>query len=147
MTDIEYLRLALVEAKKCAKSNDVPIGAVIVMDGKIIARAHNERNKRGLASAHAEVLAINKANKKMGDFRLTGATIYVTKEPCLMCMGTILSARISRICYGARDRRFGTESLATNNNFNHKCSIVGGILEHECESIISDFFKKVRNGK
>ena len=144
MEKTDYMNLALAEAKKCQKSADVPIGAVIVLDGKVIAKAHNQREKKGLTIAHAEILAINKANKKVKDFRLDNAEIYVTKEPCLMCMGAILSARIKKIYFGVKDKRFGTSELAVNNNFNHKCEIEGGILKEDCESILSQFFKSIR---
>ncbi len=138
------MREALSEAKKCATSSDVPVGAIIVLDGKIIAQAHNERERRGETIAHAEILAISIANKVVGDFRLENAEIYVTKEPCLMCMGAILSSRISKIYYGARDKRFGTEYLAKENNFNHKCEIEGGVLGRECEELLTNFFKSIR---
>lgn len=144
MTKFDYMQLALDEAKKSLKSQDVPVGAVIVFNGKIIAKAHNKREKTGLVSAHAEILAINKANKKLKNFRLDKAEIYVTKEPCLMCMGACLSARLKKIYYGVSDERFGTSEFAETNKFNHKCQIEGGILEKECKSLLSDFFKKLR---
>ena len=144
MTKFDYMKIALEEAKKSLKSNDVPVGAVIVLDGKVISKAHNKREKTGLVSAHAEILAINKANKKVKNFRLDKAEIYVTKEPCLMCMGACLSARLKKIYFGASDDRFGTKEFAQNNKFNHKCQIEGGILEAECKSLLSNFFKKLR---
>ena len=144
MNDEYYMRLALNEAKKSLKSEDVPVGAVIVKDGKILSKAHNMREKKQTVISHAEINAIIKANKKQKRYRLDGAVIYITKEPCLMCMGTILSARLSRIVYGAKDLRFGTEHLAKDNNFNHKCEITGGILQGECESLLSNFFKNLR---
>lgn len=144
MTDEYYMNLAINEAKKSLKTDDVPVGAVIVKDGKILSKSHNQREDRNLTTAHAEILAINKANKKVDSYRLDGAVIYITKEPCLMCMGAILSSRISKIVFGAFDPRFGTRELATNNNFNHKCEIAGGILENECREMLSSFFKKLR---
>lgn len=144
MTDEEYMMLALNEAKKCSKANDVPVGAVIVIDNKIVAKAHNTRELKQLTVGHAEINAISKANKKVNRCRLDGGTIYITKEPCLMCMGSILSARLDKIVYGAKDLRYGTENFATDNNFNHKCEIVGGVLEKECSSLISSFFKSLR---
>ena len=144
MDKIDYMREAIREAKKSLKSNDVPVGAVIVKDGKIIAKAYNKREKTQQTIAHAEILAIGIANKKVGNFRLDGCEIYVTKEPCLMCMGAILSSRIKKIYYGARDKRFGTESLAQDNNFNHKCEIEGGVLSSECEGLLTNFFKSIR---
>ena len=144
MTDEYYMELALKEARKSLGSGDIPIGAVVVLDGKVVSRAHNTREKDQLATGHAEINAITKANKKMGRYRLDGGVIYVTKEPCLMCMGTILSARISRIVYGMKDLRFGTEELARDNKFNHKCDITGGVLEEECSALVSQFFKTLR---
>lgn len=144
MTDEEYMRIALNETKKCGFSNDVPVGAVIVMDGKIIAKAYNQKEKNMATCDHAEILCIKKANKKLKTNRLDNAIIYTTKEPCLMCMGAILSARISKIVYGASDLRFGTKSFAKDNNFNHKCEVVGGILKDECSQVLSEFFKKLR---
>ena len=121
MDKIDYMRLCLKETKKCNKHKDVPVSAIIVKDDVIISKAYNRREKDNLTCAHAEILAINKANKKLKTNRLDGAEIYVTKEPCLMCMGAILSARISKIYFGAEDKRFGTKELATNNNFDVAC--------------------------
>lgn len=140
----DYMNLAIAEAKKCTKSGDVPVGAVIVFKNKVIAKAHNKREKNNMTTAHAEILAINKANKALKDFRLDNCDIYVTKEPCLMCMGALLSARIKKIYFGAKDKRFGTSSLAKENNFNHKCEIEGGILKETCESMLTEFFKSIR---
>ena len=136
--------VAIIEARKCIRHDDVPCGAVIVKDGKILSKARNVREKRKLTMGHAEILAIAKANKKLRSNRLDGAVIYITKEPCLMCMGAILSARISKIVFGAYDLRYGTMQLATNNNFNHTCEIIGGVLEEECKKILTDFFSKLR---
>lgn len=144
VTNEDYMALALKESRKSLKSGDVPCGAVIVKDGKILAVAHNLREKKKLTIAHAEILAINKANKKEKCNRLDGAIIYITKEPCLMCMGAILSARISKIVFGAYDPRFGTMELATSNKFNHKCEIIGGVKEEECKAMLTDFFSKLR---
>ncbi len=144
MTDIEYMKLALIEAKKSLKSEDVPVGAVIVLDDKVIAVAHNAREKDNKVVAHAEINAITKAGSVLGRYRLDGAVIYITKEPCLMCMGAILSARISKIVYGANDLRFGTSDLATNNRFNHKCKVVSGVLEEDCSELITNFFRTIR---
>lgn len=144
MTKEDYIRICLTEASKCKKSNDVPVGAVIVCNGKIIAKAHNLREKNRRTCSHAEILAINKANKRVKNHRLDNMEIYVTKEPCLMCMGAILSARISKIYFGAEDKRFGTQELAKENKFNHKCDIEGGILKEECERVLTEFFKGIR---
>ena len=144
MNDEDYMKIALAEAQKSLTNGDVPVGAVIVLDGKIIAKAHNTREKDQLAIGHAEINAICKANKIVNRYRLDGAIIYITKEPCLMCMGALLSARIGKIVFGAKDLRFGTMEFATNNNFNHKCDIIGGVLASDCESVLTDFFKSLR---
>ena len=145
MDKLELMKISLEEAKKSLKSQDVPVGAIIVKDGKIIAKAHNKRELLKSTCAHAEILAIKKANKKLKCSRLDGADIYVTKEPCLMCMGAILSARIRKIYFGVEDKRFGTQDLAVNNKFNHKCEIEGGILEEDCEELLTNFFRSLRN--
>ena len=138
------MKLAIIEAIKSLQSGDVPIGAVIVKDGEIIASSYNQKEKNNRVTDHAEIIAINIAAEKLNNYRLDGATIYTTKEPCLMCMGAILSARIKRIVFGASDYRFGTAELATNNKFNHKCQILAGVCKDECEKLISEFFKKLR---
>ena len=144
MTDEEYMMIALAEAKKSLVSEDVPVGAVIVYNGEIIAKSYNQKEKHKKATHHAEILAIEEASDYLGTYRLDDAIIYTTKEPCLMCMGAILSARIKKIVFGAYDKRFGTSDLATNNNFNHKCEIVGNVCKEECEAILSNFFKNLR---
>ena len=143
-SDNYYMEIALKEAKQSIGSGDIPIGAVVVLNGEILSKAHNTKEKDGLVTSHAEITAINQASKKLGNYRMDGGTIYITKEPCLMCMGAILSARIARIVYGAKDLRFGTAELATNNNFNHKCEITGGVLADKCAKTITDFFKELR---
>ena len=144
MSDEYYMRIALKEARKSLKNHDVPVGAVIVLNDKIVSKSYNQKEKQKSTCAHAEILAIKKANKKLNCNRLDGATIYTTKEPCLMCMGAILSARLKRIVFGASDLRFGTKQLAKENNFNHKCEIEEGVLENECSLILSEFFKDLR---
>ena len=144
MIDEEYMKIAIEEGKKSLASNDVPIGAVIVLDDKIIGKSYNQKEKNKQAIHHAEILAIMEASENLNNYRLDNATIYTTKEPCLMCMGAILSARIKKIVYGASDKRFGTKELATNNNFNHKCEITGGVCKEECEELLSEFFKSLR---
>lgn len=144
MTDEQYMKMAIIQAKKSLAYEDVPVGAVIMLGDKVIAKSYNQKEKNKKATHHAEILAINKASEKLGTNRLDGATIYTTKEPCLMCMGAILSARINRIVYGAKDKRFGTEYLAKDNKFNHTCDILGGVLKEDCERLLSDFFKNLR---
>ena len=147
MTDEEYMREAIAEAKKAAEIGEVPVGAVIVRDGEIIARAHNERETGKDATRHAEIIAIEKACKALGGWRLIGCDMYVTLEPCPMCAGAIVNARVVRVVYGARDLRAGAFGSVLNLNeypLNHKPEIVGGVLEDECLSPIRDFFKKKR---
>lgn len=148
MVDHEkFMKEAIKEAKKCLLNEDVPIGAVITCGGKIISRAYNKKEWKNCATYHAEIIAIEKACLKVKNFRLNECSIYVTKEPCMMCLGAILSARIKSIYFGAYDKKYGTGDLAQNNNFNHKSEIIGGICQKECEELLSNFFKKVRNEK
>jgi len=140
----DFMKLAIIEGQKCLRTQDVPVGAVIVKGDKVIAYAHNLKEKKKNCLCHAELLAISKASKKLKNFRLSDCDIYVTKEPCLMCMGAILSARIRKIYFGASDKRFGTINLAKENNFNHKCDVEGGLLKKECEELLKTFFSKLR---
>lgn len=143
-----FMRLALIEAKRAAKIGEVPIGAVIVRGGEVIAKAHNKREKLKLATAHAEILAINKACKKLGDWRLEGCEMYVTLEPCAMCAGAILNSRIESVYFGAYEKKGGAvESrlrLLDGCGLNWSAKCEGGILIDECSAIISDFFKNRR---
>ena len=140
----DFMKLAIIEGQKCLRTQDVPVGAVIVKGDKVISYAHNLKEKKKNCLCHAELLAISKASKKLKNFRLSDCDIYVTKEPCLMCMGAILSARIRKIYFGASDKRFGTINLAKENNFNHKCDVEGGLLKKECEELLKTFFSKLR---
>ena len=147
MTDVEYMREAIAEAKKAAEIGEVPVGAVIVRGGEIIARAHNERETGKDATRHAEIIAIEKACRALGGWRLIGCDMYVTLEPCPMCAGAIVNARVVRVVYGARDLRAGAFGSVLDLNeypLNHKPEIVGGVLEDECLVPIRDFFKKKR---
>lgn len=147
--DEKYMRIALKQAQKAAEIDEVPVGAVIVSNGKIIAKAFNKREKSNDPTSHAEVNAVRKACKKLNSWRLSDSTIYVTIEPCSMCAGTLLQTRIKRIVYGAKDLKGGAiESsleLFKAKNINHHPEIVGGVLEMECSSIISNYFKSKRN--
>ena len=146
--DEKFMLEAIKEAKKAALIDEVPVGCVIVKDGKIISRAHNLREKNLDPTSHAEVLAIRKASKKLHSWRLDGLEIYVTIEPCSMCAGTILQARLKRVVYGAKDPKGGAlESslrLFDAKNINHHPEIVGGVLKDECSSIMSNYFKEKR---
>ncbi len=143
-----FMDAALKEAQKAAKENEVPVGAVIVYKDKIIAAAHNKCKKESNSTAHAEISAIKKAEKLLKKEKLTDCSIYVTLEPCLMCAGAIMGARIGEVVYGAADNEMGAVESAVNvfNNecFNYKPKIFGGIREAECKALIQDFFKKLR---
>lgn len=139
------MKEALKEAKKAYKNGDIPVGAVIVKDGEIIARAFNKKNKNKNPLLHAEIIAIDKACKKVGDFRLEGCEMYVTKEPCVMCFGAILSARIDKVYYGASDLKYGIVAKSDSISFNHKCAWVSGVMEKECSEMLSEFFKELRD--
>ena len=144
----KFMFLALKEALKAKKQDEVPVGAIIVYEGKIIAKAFNKKEKKKSSIFHAEILAILKANKKLKRWNLKGCSIYITKEPCLMCYGAILSSRIDNIYFGAYDKKYGMEVekyLELNEKgFNHKANIQGGILEKECSHILTEFFKVKR---
>lgn len=147
--DEKYMSIALKEAQKAVILDEVPVGAIIVKDDKIIARGHNLREKSNDPTSHAEINAIRKASKKLKSWRLEGTTIYVTVEPCSMCAGAILQSRIARIVYGAADPKGGAiESsleLFKAKNINHHPEIKGGVLKEECSTIITSYFKSKRN--
>ena len=146
--DIVFMKEAIKQAKKAELIDDVPIGAVIVYNNKIIARAHNLRESKNDSTCHAEVLAIKKACKKLGSWRLEDCDIYVTLEPCVMCAGAMIQSRIRKCYYGAKNDRFGVHVGPINLfdvEFNHKVEIEGGIMALECSKLISEFFKNLRN--
>ena len=141
------MKEAIKEARKGLLIDEVPVGAVLVKDGKIIARAYNKREKSKDATAHAEIICIKKACKKFGDFRLLDCELYVTLEPCLMCFGAILNARIKKVCFGAsmnKEGAIGCEELIARAELNHKCDIEKGVFEQECSALVSDYFKSKR---
>ena len=146
--DLKFMRAALREAVKAGEKSEVPVGAVVVLDGKIVARAHNVRTTACDPTAHAEIMALRKAGKKLGHWNLEGCELYVTKEPCVMCAGAIVLSRIKRVRYGAFDRRFGcggtVRSLTDDPEFNHRAPAEGGIMECECAKLLTDFFKARR---
>ena len=144
---IKYLKAALRCAARALKAGEVPIGAVVVYEGKIIGRGYNRRLKTQLASAHAEMMAIDKACKKFGSWRLPeGCELYVTLEPCPMCMGASLNARVDKLYFGAYEQkgRSLTKELAEANLLNHKTEVIGGVLEEECAAVLSGFFIAMR---
>lgn len=145
-----FMRAALKEAQKAAEKGETPVGAVIVRDGKIIARAHNLRESKKNCLCHAEIMAINKASKKLGGWRLIGCELYVTLEPCPMCAGAIINSRIEKVCFGAYDKKAGSTSSVVDLfalPYNHKPETEGGIMEKECGEILTEFFKDLREKK
>lgn len=142
----KYMKAALKQAKLALKYGEVPIGAVVVYEGKIIGRGYNRRLKTQLASAHAEMIAIDRACKKLKSWRLQGAELYVTLEPCPMCMGAALNARIEKLYFGAYELKVKsfTDELASSNLVNHKVEVEGGVLKDECSNLITSFFKEMR---
>lgn len=143
----KFMRAAIKAANRGLAQGEVPIGAVVVYEGKVVARGYNRRAKLQLASAHAEMMAIDKACKKFGSWRLPeGCELYVTLEPCPMCMGASLNARVDKIYFGAYEQkgRSLTNELAEANLLNHKTEVVGGILEKECADVLSGFFIAMR---
>ena len=151
--DQEYLFMkeALKEAKKAYKKEEAPIGAVIVKDGVVIARAHNEKELKKDPTLHAEITAIRKACKKLGTWRLNGCDMYVTLEPCAMCAGAIIQARIDRLFIGTPDPKAGAVGSVVDllgiQKFNHKVEVSYGLLEEECSNILKDFFRELRQKK
>jgi tRNA(adenine34) deaminase len=148
LSDINYMRQALELAARAASSGEVPVGAVIVNETGVIAEAYNERESRPSELAHAELTALQLACEKLGRWRLSGCTLYVTLEPCVMCAGALVNARVDRVVYGARDVKGGAvESLYQilgDARLNHRPVVVGGVLADECGAILSDFFKERR---
>lgn len=144
----KFMKSALKEAVKSYNDGEVPIGAVIVVDGKVIARGRNKRNMSKNAIAHAEIVAINKACKKIGDWRLENAEMYVTLEPCPMCAGAIANSRIKKVYFGAYERKSGAVlsnfHVLFSTGLNHRVDVEGGILERECSELIKNFFKNKR---
>ena len=145
--DEYFMREAIALAREAEAIDEVPVGALIVRDGEIISRAYNTRQTSKCATHHAEVLAIEEACRVMGGWRLPGVTLYVTMEPCVMCSGAIINARVPRVVYGAPDMRFGAFGSALDLvkvPLNHTPEVVGGVLREECASILSEYFKKKR---
>ena len=145
--DVFFMREALAEARKAFDAGDVPVGAVVVSEGEIIARAHNARENGGSAINHAELMAIDEACKAKGGWRLSNCTLYVTLEPCPMCAGAVINSRISRVVYGAKDARagaFGSLIDLRSYPFNHKPLCDSGVLSAECVDILRSFFAKKR---
>ena len=148
LTDDDFMREALRQAKKAYDSSEVPVGAVVVRERKIIGRAYNQVELLKDATAHAEMLALTQAEAAVGDWRLTDCDLYVTKEPCPMCAGALVHVRIRRVIFGCADPRAGAAGSVINllqlSSLNHQCEITSGVLQSECAAILQDFFKKKR---
>jgi len=144
----EYMTAALEEAKKAFDLGEVPVGAVVVKDGEIIARAHNLTETSKDPTAHAEVLAIREAARVLGGWRLIGCDLYVTVEPCSMCAGAIVWSRVERLFYGAKDPKAGAAGslfdIPGDARLNHNAEVTGGVMEEECSAIVKDFFRALR---
>ena len=144
-----YMRQALDLAREAAACGEVPVGCVIVRRGQVVGRGRNRREEKQQTSSHAEMEAIRQANEYLGTWRLDECTLYVTLEPCPMCAGAILNARIPKVYYGARDREMGACGGVLNlfmEEFPHHPQLVGGILAEECQAVLSDFFRALRKG-
>ena len=146
--DEYYMKLAIEEAKKAQKLGEVPIGAIIVKNNEVIASAHNLRETAQLPTAHAEHIAIERASKVVGSWRLEECRLYVTLEPCVMCAGAIVMSRIPKVVYGATDPKGGCSgslmNLLEESQFNHRAEIVKGVLEQECGALLRNFFRELR---
>ena len=149
--DEKFMKEAIKQAKKAEAIDEVPIGCVIVHEGKIIARGYNKRNTMKTTLAHAELLAIRKACKKLGDWRVENCTMYITLEPCQMCAGAIVQARIPRVVIGVMNKKAGCAGSILNmlemKEFNHQVQVTRGVLEEECSRMMRDFFKEMRKKK
>jgi tRNA(adenine34) deaminase len=149
--DVYWMKKALNLARKAEEIGEVPIGSIIVKDGSIVGRGFNQRESRNDPSAHAEMIAIRQTSRKLNAWRLTGTTLYVTLEPCPMCMGAIILARIDRVVFGCLDPKAGAAgslyNLAEDRRFNHRVELSGRVMEQECSEILSSFFRKLRSEK
>jgi tRNA(adenine34) deaminase len=148
MTDEDFLREALEQAREAERGGEVPVGAVVVLDGRVLGRGRNSPISRSDPTAHAEILALREAAAAIGNYRLEGATMYATLEPCVMCAGALVAARVSRLVFGARDLRFGGVrskfQLADTDVLNHRVEIVEGVLGAECAELLRRFFNSRR---
>ena len=148
---IRFMREALAEAARACELGEVPIGAVVVKDGEVIGRGHNLRETSNDPTTHAEMIAIREAAARIGHWRLLDTTLYVTLEPCVMCMGAIILARIPRLVYGCRDPRVGAVGsiydFSRDDRFNHRVAVTEGVLAEECAELLSGFFRQLRQEK
>ena len=150
-SDIKFMKEAIKEAIKAYKKDEVPVGAVIVKDGKVIARGYNIKETKLDTTKHAEIIAIQKASKKLNTWRLSGCTMYVTLEPCVMCTGALIQARVDRLVIGTMDEKTGACGSVLNilqdYKFNHVVEVEKGVMEAECKEILQKFFKELRKRK
>ena len=146
--DERWMRLALEEAQKALQADEVPIGAVVVSQGKLIGRGHNQPIATSDPTAHAEIIALREAATRMGNYRLADTSLYVTVEPCLMCVGAMVQARIERLVYGAPDPKAGAissaQDIASMRGLNHRFAVTSGVLEEKCRQLLQDFFQRKR---
>lgn len=147
----KFMHRAIALARKAAQMGEVPVGAVVVHQGQIIGEGHNLRESEQNPLAHAEILALKKASEHLGAWRLQGCTLYVTLEPCLMCSGASLNARVDQVVYGAKDPKAGAVSslyqTLEDTRLNHRCNVIEGVLHTECAALLSEFFSKLRSKK
>lgn len=147
-THSDFMGMALEEAEAAAREGEIPVGAVLVRDGEVIARDHNRRDETGDPSAHAEILVLRRVGEKKRDWRLNGTTLYVTLEPCPMCAGAIVLARVDTVVFGASDPEAGAGGSAYNiledGKLGHRVRVIAGIMEDECRRVLDDFFKGLR---
>ena len=143
--DEKWMKVAISEALLAMDENEVPVGAILVQENNLITQAHNQPIKNNDPTAHAEIEVLRKAGEKLQNYRLAKTTLYVTLEPCAMCLGAMIHARIERVVFGASDPKSGvcgsTIDLSSESIFNHQISVSGGVLEHECKNILQSFFK------
>ena len=146
--DVRFMRLALSEARRASGEDEAPVGAVVVRDGRVVARAHNRPVHLNDPTAHAEILALRRAARRLGNYRLTGCSLYVTIEPCAMCAGAMVHARLRRVVFGAHDPKAGASGSAltvlNHPQLNHRVEIVHGVLKEDCASILREFFRRRR---
>jgi tRNA(adenine34) deaminase len=150
LRDWEYMLAALEQARAASAEGEIPVGAVLVKDGKILACTHNRREATGNPMDHAEILALQEGAAHLGSWRLEGSTLYVTLEPCPMCAGALVQARVARLVFGARDLNLGAAgsryNLVSDETTHHRIEITDGILEEECREVLREFFESLRNG-
>jgi tRNA(adenine34) deaminase len=151
VTDEQYMRVAIEQAERALEKDEVPIGAIIVYRDEVIASGFNVRELSQETLSHAELIAIQQANKKIGSWRLEECSLYVTLEPCPMCAGAIVQSRIKRVVYGAKDPKAGCAgslmNLLDDQRFNHQVEVVSGVMENECSQLLTSFFKALRERK